>query len=261
MSTRPHGYARYKLDGCRCYTCGWAVAQYNDAREHALRRGTWQPYVDAAPVRAHVRALQQSGLGARRIADLARVERKTIVVLLNGRTDRSTPPPQRIRPATAAALLSVEPTLDDLGAHTPIDATGTQRRLQALVAAGWPQRRLAERLGMTAPNFGASMKRTRVTVSTVRAVNTLYDDLWRVDPREHGVTGQAYSRARNTAYRNCWAPVGAWDDDTIDDPTATADWTGRCGTPQGVGAHRRAGIPVCQPCRDARSTSRTAVTA
>lgn len=54
MSSRRHGYARYKLDGCRCYVCGYAAAQHNDAREHAIRRGQWQPFVDAGPVRQHL---------------------------------------------------------------------------------------------------------------------------------------------------------------------------------------------------------------
>ncbi|WP_039942930.1 hypothetical protein, partial [Streptomyces himastatinicus] len=62
---RDHGYARYKLDGCRCYRCGWAKAQYDDAREQAMRRGQWQPFMDAEPVRTHLRQLQACGLGLR----------------------------------------------------------------------------------------------------------------------------------------------------------------------------------------------------
>ena len=51
--------------------------------------------------------------------------------------------------------------------------------------------------------------------------------------------------------------MGAWDDDTIDDPAAFPDWTGKCGTPDGYDAHYKMKIlPSCQPCRDARAAYR-----
>lgn len=223
MSERPHGYARYKLDGCRCYTCGWAVAQYNDARDHAIRRGTWQPYVDATAAREHVLRLKASGVGDRTIAAAAGLDRKQVRILLHGRPERGTPPPAQIRPATAAALLAVDLTLDLLPGSFLIDATGTHRRLQALTAAGWPQHHLAARLGMTDGNYSSMLNRPQVTAATARAARVLYDELWRADPREAGVNAQAYSRARNHAARLGWAPVGAWDDDTIDNPDAVPD--------------------------------------
>lgn len=255
---RGHGYARYKLDGCRCNICGWAVSQYNSAREHAIRRGTWQPFVDAAPVREHLLRLQACDMGLRPVAAASGVERKTLRSILTGRPERGTGPQQRVRPALAAAVLQVEPTLDLLGASTPVDATGTRRRLTALVAAGWPQAQLARRLGMTPGNFSSTLNRDRVMVRTARAARTLYDELWRADPLQHGVGAQGYSRARNHASANLWAPVGAWDDDTIDDPAAFPDWTGYCGTPEGHRAHYRLGQPQCEPCRRARSASRKA---
>jgi hypothetical protein len=220
MTERPHGYARYKLDGCRCYTCGWAVASYRDAREYAIRRGQWQPWTDAEPVRDHIRALQACGLGLRRIADMAGVDRKRLQAVIGGRPERGTGPQEKVRPAFAAAVLAVEPTLDNLGSATVIAATGTHRRLQALVAAGWPQHHLALRLGMTDSNFGDALRRDRTIVRTARAVRGLYDDLWRAGPSEHGASPAGVTRARRHAAAQGWAPVGAWDDDTIDDPAA-----------------------------------------
>lgn len=256
MSTRPHGYARYKLDGCRCYVCGFAVAQYRDAREHAIRRGEWQPFVDAEPVRAHIRSLNACNMGSRRIAALSGVERKTVLSLLNGRPDRGTPPPTKVRPATAAAILAVQPTLDNLGAATVIDATGTRRRLQALVAGGWPQQHLAAAMGMTPSNFGLTLTAPAVIVRTARAVRHVYDTHWNADPTEHGATVGGVSRARGKAHNLRWAPVGAWDDESIDDPARFPDWTGRCGSPAGYRAHHRLKIPLCDPCREARAEQR-----
>ena len=223
MSERPHGYARYKLNGCRCYVCGYAVAQYRDAREHAVRRGKWQPFVDAEPVRIHVRNLQACGLGLRRIADLADIDRQRLQALLNGRPERGTAPQSQVRPALAAAIMRVQPTLDSLGSATVVGATGTQRRLQALVAAGWPQAHLASGLGMTPGNFGRMLASPDVLVRTARAVRDLYDQTWRTDPTQHGVSPGGITRAKRYAAARDWAPVGAWDDDTIDDPTATPD--------------------------------------
>jgi hypothetical protein len=253
MAERPHGYARYKLDGCRCYTCGWAVAQYNDARDHAIRRGAWQPYVDAEPARQHVLQLKECGFGDRSVAGLAGVDRKRVRDLLHGRAERGTPPPAQIRPATAVALLGVEPTFDNLPGATVIDATGTVRRLRALVAAGWPQARIAQKLGWTDANLSALLRRERTIVRTARAVRAVYDELWQADPLAAGVASHVCTRARDHAARSGWAPVGAWDDDTIDDPAAGPDWTGVCGTRAGYSAHRVIGVPACRRCRDAEA--------
>lgn len=257
MAERPHGYARYRLDGCRCYTCGWAVATYNDAREHAIRRGTWQPFVDAGPARRHVEQLLLAGIGSRGIATLAGLDRKAIRALLHGRTERGTPPPAQIRPATAAAILGVQLTLDVLPARLHIDSTGTVRRLQALVRRGWPQSRLANELDMLPGNLGDLLDRDRVTAATARAVATLYQRLENADPAAHGVGPAAVSRSTNTGLRNNWALPAMWDQETIDDPSAHPDFTGACGTVDGYHLHiNRHILPACGPCRAAKGIRR-----
>lgn len=257
MNERQHGtYVKYKLDGCRCYPCGFAESQYNANRERAIAYGTWKPYIDAEPVRAHLRTLSEFGIGWRRAARLAGVPTGVVSKLIYGDRRRNMAPSRRIRAQNAAALCAVQPVLENLGAAVSVDATGTHRRLHALVAAGWPQGRLAVRLGVAPSNFCAIMRRPQVSVRTVRLASALYEELWRADPRQHGVDNQAYARARNHALSHGWAPAGAWDDDEIDDPEAFPDWTGLCGTPQGRQAHRRAGIPVCGPCRTASAEER-----
>ncbi|WP_327377966.1 hypothetical protein OG393_30815 [Streptomyces sp. NBC_01216] len=262
MSEREHGtYAKYKLDHCRCYPCCAAVSRYGRNRRQAIAYGRWQPYVDAEAVRQHVRALGEFGIGWKRAAHLAGLSVSVVGKLLYG-ARRGMAPSKVVRSRTAMLLLAVEPTLDNLGSVVPVDATGTRRRLQALVAAGWPQARLATRLGMGPSNFARTFQRDQVTVRTVRLTRSVYEELWNADPRAHGVDNQAYARAKNHAAANGWAPAGAWDDDRIDDPAAFPDWTGMCGTPEGHREHRRVGIRSCQPCRDAvaaeRRTSRAA---
>lgn len=261
MDGRDHGYARYKLDNCRCYICGYAAHQYEANRTRAIAYGTWQPYVDATPARHHVRTLMDFGIGWKRIAALAPVPTGVMTKLLYGDTHRGTAPSKRIRPKNAQALLAVEASLDHLGSAVSINATGTRRRLQALVASGWPQARLAARLNMAPGNFSSTMQRQQVMIRTARLAAVLYDELWREDPRQHGVDNQAYSRARNHAVVRGWAPVGAWDDDTIDEPTAIPDWTGQCGTPQGCSAHQTLGTKPCPSCREARAAVRRGIAA
>lgn len=257
MSNRPHGYARYRLDGCRCYTCGWAVAQYNDNREYSIRRGTWQPWTSAEPVRLHIRNLQACGMGLRTIATAADVDRKRLQAITTGRTERGTGPQEKVRPALATAVLAVEPTLDNLAPSTLISPLGTRRRVHALVAVGWPQQHLATHLGMGPGNFGTMLAYEHVLVRRALAVNAMYAALWRADPDGHGATPAGITRARKHAAANGWAPVGAWDDDTIDDPAAVPEWTGQCGTTAGYTAHHLLQIlPACQPCRDAKAEYR-----
>ncbi|MFE3126750.1 hypothetical protein ACFXHD_25380 [Streptomyces hydrogenans] len=251
MSDRPHGYARYKLDGCHCYTCAWAVSEYTHQRETAVKAGTWQPYVPAAPVREHIRRLQECGMGLRAIATAADVDRKRLQGIITGRPDRSTGPQEKVRPHIAIAVLRVEPTLDTLAPRALVTSTGTHRRLQALMAAGWPKSHLADRMGWTYTNLSALLKNERVMVQTARAARDLYDQLWNVAPVSQGVAAHIAARTQARAADRRWAPVGAWDDDTIDDPSTLPDWTGACGTADGFNGHRRMGHRPCRPCRAA----------
>lgn len=259
-SHREHGTrAKYVVEKCRCGPCKQANRQEDNHRARMEAYGRWQPYVDAEPVRQHVKALQAYGLGWKRIAVLAGVSNGAMSKLLYGLPAKGRGPSKGVRPETAAKILAVEATPANLGGSTSVDAIGTRRRLQALVAGGWPQAQLARRLVMEPGNFGLLLREERVYAATARAVTALYEELWRADPAAHGVHPQGISRARNQARANGWAPVGAWDDDHIDDPQAHPDWTGRCGTPEGYDAHYRHRIlPACQACKDAKSDDRQA---
>ncbi|WP_328336814.1 hypothetical protein [Streptomyces violaceus] len=248
---RPHGNAKYHLENCRCPVCCKAARDYENNRYRAIAYGRWQPYVDAEPVRQHVRALGEFGVGWMRVAKLAGVSTGGVSKLLYGDGPRGLAPTKRVRPETALKLLAVEPTLDNLGDRTVIDGTGTRRRLQALVYAGWTQSELARRMQMDRGNFGRTIVSDLVEAATVRTARALYDELWRLDPVEAGVPAHRATAARQIAVGRGWAPVGAWDDDRIDDPNAWPDWTGWCGTARGRAIHYRIKVPVCQPCRTA----------
>lgn len=213
---RPCGtYAKYKLDGCRCYPCAAEASAYNERRNRAIAYGTWNPFMDAEPVREHVRRLSACGIGTRRLAVLADVSRNLLKLLLNGKPGKE--PSRKVRTDNALRILAVEPTLENVAPSTPVDAAGSHRRLQALVTIGWSQQKLADRLGLTRANFGSMMKAKQVTAATALKVRALYEDLWDQAPPEDTHRDKiAASRARNYAKARKWLPPMAWDDVLLD---------------------------------------------
>lgn len=206
--------------GCRCAAC--TTANRADAVRRARLRayGRWQPFTDADPVRQHLEALSRAGIGWKRAAELAGTSSSVVSRLLfGGPGDR--PPPQRVRPDTATAILAVPITAASLGGGSLVPAAGTRRRLQALVAIGWSQSQLASRLGVLPSNFSAVLARERVTAATARAVKSLYDQLWDRPPAEADHRSRiAAARARRRAQARGWPPPAAWDDQAIDNPAA-----------------------------------------
>jgi hypothetical protein len=215
-----HGTRKRYAAGCHCTPCTRANREAENHRNRMIAYGTWQPYVDAGPARQHVRLLAEHGVGWKRAANLAGISTGAMSKLMYGGPGNR-PPSRRIRPQTAAAILAVRPDLASLGSRSHVDATGTRRRLRALVATGWSKSKLAVRLGMLPANFTDVMTRERVTAATARAVRELYDELWDTPPAEDGHREKiSASRARNYARAHGWAPPLAWDDDALDDPDA-----------------------------------------
>jgi len=205
--------------GCRCRPCAKANRDAENQRTRLIAYGQWKPYVDAGPAREHLRVLAGSGIGWKRAATLSGVSTGSVSKLLyGGPGDR--PPARRIRPETEAAILAVRPSPELLTDGGRTDATGTRRRVRALVARGWSQAKIAARLGMQPGNFGDVVyRRPMVTAATARAVERLYAELWDQAPPESSHREKiAASRARNYAAERGWPPPAAWDD--IDDPQA-----------------------------------------
>lgn len=95
------------------------------------------------------------------------------------------------------------------------DVTGARRRLQGLVAIGWPPSVLASRIGMSRSTFEHIVKGhvERTSSTVVAAVCDLYEEL-------SGTPGSS-DRWRRMAADKGWVAPLAWDDDSIDDPDAT----------------------------------------
>lgn len=211
-----HGtHACYALDRCRCRPCSDANAAYESTRIRLKAYGRWNGLVDAEPARAHVLELMAQGMGIKRVVKVSGVPQGVLWKLLYGRHGGT--PSRRIKPATEARLLAVRLDLAD-GAK--IANVGTARRLQALVALGWSQSKLARRLEVEATNFGRLIHaRQQTTVGTARAVRELYDELsMQLPPETDHRDKIAAARSRNYAKAHGWLPPLAWDDELLDDP-------------------------------------------
>lgn len=231
---RPHGTdARYAKgpaeDGrpgsCRCTPCTAAHTEAQNHRSRLIAYGRWEPFTDAGPAREHIRKLGAQGIGWQQVARIAGLSAGTVSHLLYGAAGR--PAGRRVRKETSAAILAVRPSVDTLTACTPVDATGSRRRVQALAAAGHAIPALARRLGMQPSNLRTTMARDRVKAATARAIRDLYDELWDAAPDESTPSAARHAAAaRADAARNGWPVPAAWDDYAIDNPGAfpAEDW-------------------------------------
>lgn len=95
-----------------------------------------------------------------------------------------------------------------------VHAIGTARRLRALAALGWDLADLADRLGVNTRRVHhlQAMGSPTVYRTTADSVRRVYDAL--------SMTVGPSGKTARIARRNRWPPPLAWDDDTIDNPTA-----------------------------------------
>lgn len=122
----------------------------------------------------------------------------------------------------AAARYERGRQLDLLNGHTRMtDATGTRRRMQALVALGHTFGRLGPALGMTQAGASHIANSTRNTVRTATAdrVTTLYEQ-WSMTlpPQTTSTDRKNAAYARTVARRNHWAVPLAWEGLDMNDP-------------------------------------------
>lgn len=212
----------WTLHGCRCGTC-----THDRKMERQRRRSRLRAYgqenrireyrVDAAPARDTLLRLLGAGHGLERIAAAACVHPSALTNLRYGRRGARAGEAQRtVSKRIAQALAQVNPDLITSGI---VDATGTTRRLQALVAMGHTQSELAAALGREVGNLSPIVigHRHTVTEGTRDAVRVLFDALWDQHPE-----GWIHDRARRLAARRGWRSPLAWDDiDTDPTPAAT----------------------------------------
>lgn len=214
---RPHRHGTrvaYVKDRCRCRACTAA----NTTRSHEIARakamGRWRPYIDISPVRAHLADLRAAHVGYRQIARTAGTSTGHIrEIAATSTRSGGRPPSARIRATLAARILAIRPGSLSPSPNATVPALGTRRRIQALVAIGWPLAELAARLRRDISSLESILGATLVAVRTARAVEQLYDTIW--DQHPAATTPEqcnAVTSARQRAAEADWAPPLAWDD-------------------------------------------------
>ncbi|MEU5477513.1 helix-turn-helix domain-containing protein [Streptomyces mirabilis] len=213
----PHGTAArgvgrpgQGIPGCKCQPCRNAKVKADALR--ALANSSGRPVrVPAAPAAAHIRTLLDAGMGWTRIGHAAHSSSCTIARILNGQ--------ELIRRTVAERLLAVK--------YRPapgriVDATGTRRRIQALIAVGYTIEGIAAESDVdhSAINniLNGSMNVRGITFDRIAAA---YD--W-FSQREPDVRPSAATTSRKRAAREGWRDPQWWEDyGRIDDPEFDPD--------------------------------------
>lgn len=212
----PHGtLSRAKYHKCKCTECLERCRLYQRSRYRKQGYGTWQPLIDAAPVRQHLLKLNAAGLSYAVIAKRLGCSTANVTRFIYD-LGPSHPRRKRTRPELAARILAI--TVTDL---TPglIDATGAARRIQALAANGWPLRSLGPHIGVNPASVGRIAYQQYVFRDTVKAVADCYEKLRDQRPEDHGIDPGSALKTRNRARREGWPDPLWWDDmGHIDDP-------------------------------------------
>ncbi|MBL1087553.1 transcriptional regulator [Streptomyces actinomycinicus] len=212
--------------------------------------------IDPAPAVRRAQELFAEGMAPKDMARQAGVSVTTVRDLIRGcrSVGRNHAPLVAMNRSVVRAVAALEYRPPDFtSGFGPLSAsTGTKRRLQGLWADGYPGPWLAASLGVAAPRVHEIMHRERLlSARTVDRVARLHEKYAGVPPENLGLNAQAVTAARRAAARKSYVPTRCWDDDTIDDPNAAPEWTGRCGTAEGYEIHEREAIPPCPACEEA----------
>ena len=203
---------------CRLPKC---VERYNDwylNRLRAVAEGTWKPFIDATPVREHLLKLYAAGLTPHRVSVLTGIDWSTVRLYTRPDLRHGRSMIRQTTPEVEAKILAIQPTPTLPGR---VDPTGTRRRIQALVAIGWPLKELGPHLELKPDYVRRILKRgDQVYGTTAQAASNAYDRLRGSNPRKHGVSEIGIGRARRYAKEHRWAPPKYWDQwpGAIDDP-------------------------------------------
>ena len=165
---------------------------------------------------AHIGRLHEQGTPLAAIAREAGLDHDHIYRIASGRT-------KWLQQKTHRRVMSVR--------HAEgfyVDATGTHRRLEALVWLGWPLRHFDRVRGVAPCATARILTKTTITRPTADEIAELYRTYSGLlpDPKDRHEK-MAVTQARLRARRLGYAPPAAWDDETIDDPRVK---------PQGVAA-------------------------
>lgn len=204
-----HGERRTYLRGCRCTPCSDTNYRYMSRYRLERARGT-KRRVPSQPARAYAKTLRAAGWTTGQIATAASCAETEISRIIRGTNNT-------IRADIAARILAAKPSLETCTPTSFVPATGTVRRIQALMAIGHTLTSIADAADAHRSPLGKVLQGhyPTVTVATALSVARVYTQM----SKKAGTS----QRARNLAKRSGWHGPLAWDD--IDDPNAQPETT------------------------------------
>ncbi|QLY33285.1 hypothetical protein H0264_14535 [Nocardia huaxiensis] len=199
---------------------------YDRHRYRQIAYNRWNPRTSADIARTHLQRLQTAGISPHQVAQMAGLGHATVARITH-------PEWERISTEVETAILGIEVpdrAADVLAPTALVPVLGARRRVQALIAHGYPQRTLADSLGVHAgsrtmsalvgrSHSGGGISKS-ITAERERAVRALFDRLQ--------MTPGPSDRARAYGRQRGWPLPFEWDEDTIDQPDGTpvrARWT------------------------------------
>lgn len=203
---------------CRLPECVARARDYEQQLRGAHADGTWQNLVDARPVREHLQLLLAADCTVFSVATAAGLPDVTVRGFVEQRRygGQRVGIRRRTSPETAAAILAVTPE-DAKGAR--LSTVGSRRRIEALVAAGWPLLHISNRSGLSYTTLADIRRKATIYATTAERLATAYDALKRRQPTKYGVSRLQARKARERAVAERWPRPAYWDDDAhpIDD--------------------------------------------
>ncbi|MET7944236.1 hypothetical protein [Streptomyces sp. NPDC005302] len=207
-----HGtYSRYSRHSCRCTPCVAAGHSYRLRLAYDHSNGI-NRLIDNTQARAHAERLTARGWTHFQIAAAADCGSVTISDLLSGRS-------RRTKRTTVTAVLNIR-----LDQAPPIprgmsDATGTRRRLQALMVLGYTLPDIAAQVGTGISSLQQTVEGRWVNIRSMTA--TKVERVYRRLSTRPAPQSRFAEQARNQAMAEGWYGPMAWDD--IDNPACVPD--------------------------------------
>jgi hypothetical protein len=204
---------------CRRPECVARARAYEKRRRSARAAGTWQPLVDAEPIRQHLLNLYAAGLTPHRIGAITGLPDRTIRGFTERqlRGGRRTGLRRRTTPEIARLILAINPDPTTAG---KVDPTASLRRIHALTATGWPLLHIAQRTGIAYTTLRGVARQALILHGTATAIALAYEQLRSLSPTRNGVSTLEARKARTRAAGRRWPIPAYWDDPEhpIDDP-------------------------------------------
>jgi hypothetical protein len=138
-----------------------------------------------------------------------------------------------------------------------VSSLASRRMLAALNAIGFSYSFMGKVTGIACDQLAGYVRGNRgeakISFGVAADIKLLYDKYNDQDPVACGVNKQSVVSLQRKHARLRTPVPACWDEETIGDPNALPQWTGKCGTYAGFCQHYKYKIPVCEPCRKAGS--------